>query len=162
MKLTLCVVILFFVLIFAVPTMAAEQENPKASKLPEIAGFSIGIGPHWGGIAGVNYAGVPEGSNIGYSVGAGFGGGEFGFNVGGVYRISAHKGVFVTYGTAAIETLSWGDEVIDEGIVNGFNLMYGSLPKGSDFIWRLGVSFPQGYNAMFDAGIGWSFSTNSF
>lgn len=156
-KLILFVTVLAIILciqIIASEKVLAETSN----EFPEIGSISFGCGPHWGGVLGFNYVGLGEGSDLGFSLGAGWGADEVGINGGIVYRLLAEQGLFLTYGTAGIEELNWGDYTLEEGIVNGFNIMYGNTPNDSmDFVWRIGVSFPKGYDPMFDLGIGISF-----
>jgi len=158
------IVIMLFAGVLAPPALAQDEET-TLPKYPEASTLSIGSGAHWAGMVGLNYVFVPEGSQFGFTAGAGWsdvGEDQIGWNAGAVFRFLPEHGLFASYGTAGVYGLEYAGETIYDRTSKGITVSFGSIPVDSwDFVWRLGASFPdeEGFedDVVFDVGVGVAF-----
>lgn len=162
MKKYLSVIVMFLLMSTAAFAQDERDEKAELPKFPEASTVSIGSGAHWGGMLGANFVSVPEDSQFGVTVGAGWNDVEenpLGWNAGVVYRFFPEAGLFVSYGSAGVYGFDLDDPI---GVVNGLTVSFGSIPVDSfDFVWRIGVGFLEedfsNGSTVFDIGIGIAF-----
>ena len=144
-KYLISIIVLFLLMSTAAFAQDEMEEMAELPKYPEASTVSIGSGAHWGGMAGANFVSVPEDSQLGSTLGAGWsdvGDDQIGWNAGAVWRFLPEAGLFISYGTAGIFGLEdqYGTVLYDR-TTEGITVSFGSVPVDSfDFVWRLGVA----------------------
>ena len=168
-KIFLLFAIMLLAFLFAISIAFAQEEaevaaEPTLSDLPEASTVSVGTGAHWGGMVGLNYVNVPEDSQIGFTLGAGWSDTDeeqFGWNAGIVWRAFPEAGLFASYGTGAV-LVDTNDDNDPKSTVKGITVSIGSIPVDSwDFVWRVGYVFADSNESsdsgVLDIGIGFAF-----
>jgi len=131
-----------FILLVA-PAFAQNEPALGAGKI------SFGIGTAWGGL-GINYIGIKEGENVGFTAGLGTIVLISDVNLGVVTRIaSGDNAIFISGHAAYVLGVLWASDLV----LGGGALEYGNIPRDSgDVAWRVGIAYLDGFFP--SAGIG--------